>query len=93
PQSFGSYANRGSGQPMGRQPGASQFNANQSSPNQFGSSSPTVLRYDPYKQTPVSNVASASRSNLSGDTPMEDRDESQLTDPEGLAPLEEDTQR
>ena len=98
PQSFGSYANRGSGQPMGRQPGSnqfgsSQFNANQSNPNQFGSSSPTVLRYDPYKQTPVSNVASASRSNLSGDTPMEDRDESQLTDPDGLAPLEEDTQR
>jgi hypothetical protein len=103
PQSFGSFANRASGQSMGRQPGsnqfgASQFNANQSypnqsNPNQFGSSSPTVLRYDPYKQTPVSNVASVSRSNLSGDTPMEDRDESQLTDPEGLAPLEEDTQR
>ncbi len=97
PQSFGSYANRGT-QPMGRQPGfnqfgASQFNANQSNSSQFGSSSPAVLKYDPYKQTPVSNVASASRSNLSGDTPMEDRDESQLTDPEGLAPLEEDTQR
>lgn len=98
PQSFGSYANRASGQAMGHQPGSSQFNAGQfnagqSSPNQFGSSSPPVLRYDPYKQTPVSNVASVSRSNLSGDTPMEDRDESQLTDPEGLAPLEEDTQR
>ncbi|MFA7337727.1 MAG: serine/threonine-protein kinase [Candidatus Obscuribacterales bacterium] len=93
-QSFGSYANRGNGQNLGGQPTGNQFGASHGGAYN-PSTNQTVLRYDPYKQTPVSNVASASSShnNLGADTPMEDRDESQLTDPEGLAPLEEDTQR
>jgi hypothetical protein len=93
-QSFGSYANRGNGQNLGGQPTGNQFGASHGGAYN-PSTNQTVLRYDPYKQTPVSNVASASSSHnsLGADTPMEDRDESQLTDPEGLAPLEEDTQR
>ncbi len=42
----------------------------------------------------MTNVPANRNHNRSAfDTAMEDRDESQLTDPEGLAPLEEDTQR
>ncbi len=46
----------------------------------------TTLTYGPDKESISSQNHSAF------ETAMEDRDESQLTDPEGLAPLEEDTQ-
>lgn len=51
-----------------------------------------AAKYSQY-QTSSTGMPTISHSQIARDVPMEDRDESQLTDPEGLAPLEEDTQR
>ena len=53
---------------------------------------PVAMTYPSYSET-GSSQESPGKAAKYKDQAMVDRDESQLTDPEGLAPLEEDTQR
>ena len=79
--------------------GKPKVEPSQPSPDQGGSiasvgelAPPVAMTYPSYSETGT-NADSPNKAGKYKDQAMVDRDESQLTDPEGLAPLEEDTQR
>jgi len=101
------FATFGSGMANFHFPGMNSKNKAQSGANGEDPVIPInqAMEYSPYNNygshglTAASNSASnsamtngAGQNQSAFQSPLEDRDESQLTDPEGLAPLEEDTQ-